>query len=311
MNRSVPSVRGTTPAWHHAEFHTEAEVSTSLSRTSTDNAPDSKHHSADELVRNNGTRLRAPFASLGPVPDRILLHFHPDWPYRNATVINAMVSSGLHLDGTSNGGLTSHRGGDRWNWESRLFNRRYDSATADARPVYGSVDLGDAHGAAPRFGSAFLRLRPETSERATYCYPDSVFEPENIVRLKDVQSLVTRMLSVEHDPLDAYVEAHVHGGLSFAADVDAIVLDPCYRETSVHTEASRLADVDFHPGFSIDTAVLDPAYRGAEYAHLAERLAETLTPDILGTAARSGRYDPQSLKRVWHLLARYGRNTYF
>lgn len=285
-----------------------------MSRTSTENAPGSKHHSVDELVRNSGTRLRAPFASLDAVPDRILLHFHPDWPYRNATVIDAMVSSGRYLSqfhtGTSNGGLTSHRGGDRWNWESRLFNRRYDSATADDRPVYGAVDLGDAHGSAPRFGSAFFRLRKETSERATYCYPDSVFELANVVRLEDVPILISTMLSAEHDPLDAYVEAHVHGGLSFAADVEAVVLDPCYRETSVHTAASQLADVEFHPGFSIDTAVLDPAYRGVEYVDLAASLAESLKPDVLGAAARSGRYDPQSLKKVWHLLARYGRKTY-
>lgn len=245
------------------------------------------------------------------MPDRILLHFHPDWPYRGATVIEAMGSTGRYFSqfytGTSNGGLTARPGGDRWNWESRLFNRRYDIAAADARPVYGAVDLGDPHGSAPRFGSAFLRLRRETSERATYCYPDSVFEPEKVVQLEEVPILVEKMRSAEHDPLDRYVEAHVHGGISFAADVEAIVLDPCYRDTFVHAAASTLTEVEFHPGFGVDTGELDPAYRGAEFVHLAEHLAETLTPDVLGSAARSGRYDPQSLKRVWHLLARYGR----
>ncbi|WP_314094614.1 DUF3626 domain-containing protein [Microbacterium foliorum] len=245
------------------------------------------------------------------MPDRILLHFHPDWPYRSATVIDAMVASGRYLSqfhtGTSNGGLTAHRGGDRWNWESRLFKRRYDLASADTRPVYGAVDLGDAHGSAPRFGSAFLRLRPETSGRATYCYPDSVFEPEKVVHLEEVPILIEKMLSVEQDPLDRYVEAHVHGGLGFATDVEAIVLDPCYRDTFVHAAASLLSEVEFHPGFRVDTGALDLAYRGAEYVHLAASLAATLTPDVLGSAARSGRYDSQSLKRVWHLLARYGR----
>jgi len=243
----------------------------------------------------------------------ILLHFHPDWPYRGAAVIDAMVSSGRYLSqfrtGTSNGGLTAHQGGDRWIWESRLFNGRYDSAPADARPVYGALDLGDAYGSATRFGSAFVRLRPGLSEMATYCYPDSVFEPERIARIEDVPTLVERMLSEEKDPLDRYVEAHVHGGVDFATDVEAIVLDPCYRDTFVHAAASLLSDVEFHPGFSVETGDLDSAYRGAEYSDLAATLAGTLEPDVLGSAARSGRHDLQSLKRVWHLLARYGRRA--
>lgn len=75
----------------------------------------------------------------------------------------------------------------------------------------------------------------------------------------------------------------------------------------VHAAASHLSEVEFHPGFTVDTGALDPAYRGSEYVTLAAGLAGTLTPDVLGDAARSGRYGPQSLKKVWQLLARYGR----
>lgn len=221
------------------------------------------------------------------------------------------MSSGRYVSqfhtGTSNGGLTAYPGGDRWRWESRLFDRRYNSASADARPVYGAVDLGDAYGPAPRFGSAFLRLHQKASERATYSYPDSVFEPDKVVGVEEVSFLVEKMLSEEHDPLDRYVEAHVHGGVSFATDVEAIILDPCYRGTPVHTAASLLSDVDFHPGFRAGTRALDRGYRGAEYADLAASLAAILTPDDVGAAARSGLHAPQSLKKVWHLLARYGR----
>ena len=47
---------------------------------------------------------------------------------------------------------------------------------------------------------------------------------------------------------------------------------------------------------------------GDEYVALGERLAEdgVLTPRVLGDAARSGRHDAQDLKRVWHLVARFG-----
>lgn len=42
---------------------------------------------------------------------------------------------------------------------------------------------------------------------------------------------------------------------------------------------------------------------------LARSLGEVLTPDLIGDAARSGEYDPQALKRVWHYVARFGQGT--
>lgn len=240
----------------------------------------------------------------------VLLQFHPDWPFEDGTVIEGMVATGRYRSqfetGTSNGGLTAHRDGDRWRWESRLFLARYDAAPAAHRPVYGAVDLGDPRGAAPRFGSAYVRLTPEASARATFCYPDSVFQPEGVGDADAVGELVTRMRAATGDPLDRYVEAHVHGGVAFADDVSAVVLDPCFRGTRTHRLAERLSAVEFHPGFRASTATLDPAYRGSAYVRLARELGADVTPDVIGAAARAGRHDPQALKRVWHLLARFG-----
>jgi hypothetical protein len=41
---------------------------------------------------------------------------------------------------------------------------------------------------------------------------------------------------------------------------------------------------------------------------LAEEVAQDgmLDPRIIGDAARTGRHDPQALKKVWHYLARFG-----
>ena len=49
-------------------------------------------------------------------------------------------------------------------------------------------------------------------------------------------------------------------------------------------------------------------YRGAEFVELGCSLATDgyLDPRIIGDAARTGRYDEQALKRVWHYVARYG-----
>lgn len=240
------------------------------------------------------------------------LQFHPDWPSGDGTVVEALARDGVYRSqwetGTSNGGLTAHPGGDRWRWESRLFAGRYDDGPASERPVYGALDH-DARpwGGSVRFGSAHLRLRPEVLARCTFCFPDSVFEPEEVCGPDGVDALVAAARRSGLDPLDRYVEAHVHGGVHLGRDVEAVVLDPCFRGTAVERAADRLGcRVEWHPGFRLATCRLDPAYRGARYVALARSLGATLTPAVLGEAARSGRHDPQALKRVWHYLARYG-----
>ncbi|MDB4935075.1 MAG: hypothetical protein JWP87_2047 [Labilithrix sp.] len=52
-----------------------------------------------------------------------------------------------------------------------------------------------------------------------------------------------------------------------------------------------------------------PEYRGPEHVAHGVALADDgfLTPRTIGDAARSGRYDLDALKRVWHYVARFGR----
>lgn len=246
-------------------------------------------------------------------PRRVTLQFHPDWPFRDGLVIESMALDGAYRSqfetGTSNGGLTAHPGGDRWRWESRLFEGRYDEGPAAGRPVYGALNHRDRpHGGSVRFGSAYLRLRPEVTDRTTFCFPDSVFEPTAIGGPDRVDELAALADAAGHDVLDDYVEAHVHGGVRFDRDVEAVVLDPCFRGTRVAEAAGRLGcPVEWHPGFEVGTATLDEDYRGREPLALARSLGAVLTPAVVGEAARSGRHDPQTVKRVWHLLARFGR----
>jgi hypothetical protein len=51
-----------------------------------------------------------------------------------------------------------------------------------------------------------------------------------------------------------------------------------------------------------------PDYRGPQYVALAIELAadQRLDPRAIGDAARTGQYDEQDLKKVWHYLARFG-----
>ncbi|MDV3219834.1 DUF3626 domain-containing protein [Intrasporangium sp.] len=261
----------------------------------------------------------------GPLDDglRVTLNFHPDRLFGGDPILRAMARDGLYRSQfetrTSNGGLTAHPGGDRWSWESRIFGAAYDAVEPGLRPKYGALNRFRApYGGAPRFGSAHLRLAPHTLARTTFCYPDSVFDPEHfgvadryaLSELADAHPALFPGAEA-HDPLDDYVEAHVHGVLDLRADVEAIVLDPCYRGGPVEEDAARLGvEVEWHAGYvlDVDTLRAHPGYRGPEFVALGERLAEhgVLTPRVVGDASRTGRHDEQALKRVWHYLARFG-----
>ena len=299
--------------------------------------------------------------------------------------------------GTSNGGLTAHPGRDRWRWESRLFGAAYDDASPEERPVYGALQVrppqvgalqvgalqvrppqvgtaggglpevpaatgcvGGCRGASPRFGSAFLRLRPGVLERTTCCYPDSHLDPVDVGTAATAGRLLvlaglcgpevgvdalgrplgrttgepgpppgvtrpsgaTRPSGVTRpsgameppelsDPLDRYVEAQVHGPVLLTDDVEALVLDPAFRGTGVERLARELpCPLEWHPGWELDLAVLrseGPAYRGAEVVAAGEALAVAgiLDARAVGAGVDSG-VDPQTLKRLWHCVARFG-----
>lgn len=118
------------------------------------------------------------------VAARVTLQFHPDWPHADGMVIEPIARDGAYRSqfetGISNGGLTAFKGGDRWRWESRLFDGRYDAGPAHRRPVYGAWNRrGDPYGGAIRFGSAYVRLRPEVVDRCTFCFPDSALHDEH------------------------------------------------------------------------------------------------------------------------------------
>lgn len=113
------------------------------------------------------------------------------------------------------------------------------------------------------------------------------------------------------DALDDYVEAQVHGVVDLTRDVEALVLDPCYRATPTETAARALAcPIEWHGGFTLTTTELrrNPSYRAPEFVDLGVSLARDgrLDPRIIGDASRTGRYDEQALKRVWHYVARFG-----
>ncbi|MFD4668393.1 DUF3626 domain-containing protein [Lentzea sp. NPDC058450] len=223
-------------------------------------------------------------------------HIHP-----GRGVLERLARDGVYRSqfetGTSNGGLTAHPGGVRWEWESKLFGGAYDQASPSARPKYGALDhRRQGCGGAPRFGSAHLRLKEEVLDRTTFCYPDSFFDP---VDFGTARRFALLGHAAPADPLDDYVEAHVHGPVTFD-DVEAVVLDPA------HPEVDLPCPVERHAGFRLSTQDLlrHADYRTPESVALGLALAGDgiLTPDLLDAADAS----PQVIKHLWHHLARFG-----
>ena len=248
---------------------------------------------------------------------RVTVNFHPDRIIGDANLLKVLSNDGVLRSQfetrTSNGSLTAHEGGDRWRWESRMFSGAYDLEPSSVRPKYGALNYRQLSiGASPRFGSAHFRLAAHVLQRTTFCYPDSVFHPQDFGNASNMGliPICDADDSDGHDDLDRYIEAHVHGPVNLAHDVEAVVLDVCYRGTQIEADALTLpVSVEWHSGFrvAINTLHKFPEYRGQQYVELASALAVDgwITPAIIGSAAISGQYVDDDLKKVWHYLARF------
>jgi hypothetical protein len=258
---------------------------------------------------------------------RVTLNFHPDRVHGDRSVLESLAAEGVYRSqfetGTSNGGLTAHPGGNRWRWEQRIFGHAYDDAPAAERPKYGALNhRRRSVGGSPRFGSAHLRLAEHVLDRTTFCFPDSVFEPVDLgtaqrfdlLRLADAfdaRPLTDEIEATEGGVLDDYVEAHVHGPVVLAEDVEALVLDPSHAGTATEAQAARLGlPVEWHEGRVLHVAELQrhPLFRGQHVVGVGLRVAEDgrLDAAVVGRAAARRSEDPQDLKKVWHHVARFG-----
>ncbi|HTJ39028.1 MAG TPA: DUF3626 domain-containing protein [Dactylosporangium sp.] len=290
---------------------------------------------------------RTPLESDAP----ITVNFHPDRAVAGRTVIEGLLADGRFRSqfetGISNGGLTAYPGGDRDRWEERMFGGAYQRAGVRAadRPKYGALNLRHHDdGAAPRFGSAHLRLRPHVRDRATFTFGDSFHHPTE-AGTADAFDAVHAALVAHHGPdalhrvgapgpgraLDDYVEAQIHGPVRLAEDVEALVLDSSFTSSGCGTaEAAALlterygVQVEWRAGFRLAPSAIPLEFRGPEVPNLALSLCDRhavshIDPALIGAAARSVVADPagwtdwggpaealQLLKYLWHCLVQYG-----
>ena len=247
---------------------------------------------------------------------RVTINFHPDLLINDELLIQKLVRDRSYqsqfLTGISNGGLTAFRGGDRWNWESRIFGAAYDAAPDALRPKYGALNYERrGTGASPRFGSCHLRLAEHTLDRCTFCYPDSHLEPSDF-GTKDRMNLIEKAKDNvgNLDVLDNYVEAHVHGPVSLNDDIEAVVLDPTFKGTQIEDAADQLGvPVEWHAGYRLPRELVDKAvaYRGPEIANYIRTTfgdKDLVPADLI--PKRQAADDFATLKKVWHCIAKFG-----
>ncbi|MET7393947.1 DUF3626 domain-containing protein [Dactylosporangium sp. NPDC005572] len=279
----------------------------------------------------------------------ITINFHPDRTAGDRTVIEGLLADGRFRSqfetGISNGGLTAYPGGDRDRWEERMFGGAYQRPGVSPidRPKYGALNVfHHPDGAAPRFGSAFLRLRPAVLERATYTFGDSHRDPTEFGTIDAFSAVLAGLerhwgasvLSGPRSPrpgraLDDYVEAQVHGPVDLATDVAALVLDTAFAGTPCASAAVSMAErygvaVEWREGFRIAPRDIPPDFRGPSVCVLAGHLCdlyerELVNAELIGRAARAVAATPgewarwgssaealQLLKYLWHVLVEYG-----
>lgn len=280
---------------------------------------------------------RAQFPRTSPFDSsdqRICLHFHPDRisPLSGDSVLASLFRTGQYYSqfatSLSNGLLDSSSGGRRWTWESVLFKSAYNDADPVDKPLYGALMRSGTgcYGPARRFGSAYIRLKPDVFQRTTIGYPDSARgEPRVFGKADDsgcVQAAIEE-LRVETtnglDLLDRYVEAHIHGGVRLPEDAEAIVLDPSMQDEFKSLIIEMRVEgwpIEFHQGYSLsleDFGPLCKSYKTDETVALGCLLAgdeQILTPNVISMrralSVVGDKLDMQELKYVWHCLARYG-----
>lgn len=247
----------------------------------------------------------------------ITINFHPDrYTSIGKPILQAIAEDGVLKSqfetNTSNGGLTAYKGGERWKWEQRVFDRAYDNAPNSIRPKYGALNFRNYQtGASPRFGSAYFQLKPHMLERTTFCYPDSYFEPTDFAVANRLSALIDKASSSNQDRLDDYIEAHVHGVISVKDDIECLVLDPIFRGTTVEEHAMGIGiPIKWHSGYELSIECMSryPDYRGQRFIDLAKQLSsnEKINAKLLGLAVTEQGYDEQDIKKIWHYLARFG-----
>lgn len=269
---------------------------------------------------------------------RLALHFHPDHPVGSRNVARALLEDGIYKSQwVSNGSVSVHPGGMRDEGERSLCDGASCVEPAH-RPKYGALDLmQNSDGPAPRFGSCFFILKPEVSSRSTFTFGGSHLNPkyrgtfhefhavlavmfqECFMRnfalgVSDIRpaQLMERILNLEsplQDPSDGhpsrnlehFVEAQVHGEVRLGRDVEALVVDPLFRDSDTGRDLEAMAakykfPSRWHYGFRMRVADVPLDFRGPTMPSLAARVARDgmVDAEVIGRGVKEVSKHPEN-----------------
>ena len=224
------------------------------------------------------------------VRPRIDVHFHPDRTARDGrTVVAGLLSHGRLRSqfetGISSGSPTAYPGGERDEWERRMFGSAYHAAgVADAdRPKYGALEaLPHPDGASPRFGSCFFVLREEVAERSSFTFGGS--QEDDALDRSGTLTVFEPVLAAMVDDLTRGNGAFGDDGLTLAGLVARIHADNEAREaheSQVGRALGRALDsfieAQIHGPIDLETdvrgLVADPAFRGGAIGDALDELS--------------------------------------
>ena len=239
---------------------------------------------------------------------------------RGEPILAVMARDGVYRSqfetGTGNGGLTAHPGGDRWRWESRIFGGAYDDAEPARasevrcpRPAPPGPTVPRPASGRPTCGWPRTLL-----ERTTFCFPDSVFEPE-LFGTATAFALAEPLAACRAEPRPARRlrrGPRARRRRARPGRRGARARPRRYRGTDVEADALELG-VRRRVAPGLPARRRDPARppglpRARSSSRSASRSPWTASSPRGSSArrARAGRHDEQSLKRVWHYVARFG-----
>lgn len=235
------------------------------------------------------------------------------------------------------------------------------------RPKYGALRLMHyPDGVSPRFGSCYFILHQEVSQRSSFTFGGSQddlelkrsgtldqFDPvmaaiiKELVTTKSVlgkQSIQLTELLSQFDrldgpypedwlkkplgnALDSFVEAQIHGAVGLEKDVDQLLADPSFLNTSIEPLLEAICEtyniqLHWHPGYTLPVRDFPDEFRGYATRPLAEHIQKDnwLNAAVLGEASNAFFREPELWKRfgsytevltifrrLWHILVKYGQ----
>jgi Protein of unknown function (DUF3626) len=246
---------------------------------------------------------------------RVTLNFHPDRALNGVPILVSLGTDAVYRSqfetGTSNGGLTAHPGGDRWRWESNIFGGAYDGASPRDRPKYGALNFrGYPAGAARRFGSAHFRLARTPWNARRSATPTASSTPCTSAWSRECRcwSWHWPMIRICSTTTSRRTPRPGGAGAGRRGAGPGPVLS-WHRRRGAGQGAGLSGRVARRFPARGRRAVAAPGLPRAGARALGLELARDghLDARIIGEASATGRHHPQSLKQVWHLVARFGR----